>query len=248
MSSDESTVLGRLLEELSWEGHERIKSAYRAGGRGQENVLAAEVLMPLDFLPRTSFLGAVLLAAHGGDRARATAAADVEQLRLSFLDQLYVPSRSTPDKHAFEVQPDAQLISDQSYVLVEAKRIRQAQFQARQLSREYVTVLQHAADRVPLLLLILGSEPPVKVDKHGRLDIGQAIRLYLEELHAQADIDLTLDELRARVDDTWAWITWAEVGDIVARQAQSFKNSDSSVVGGVHRLSSAIRRAVAWHS
>ena len=248
MSSDESTVLGRLLEELSWEGHERIKSAYRAGGRGQENVLAAEVLMPLDFLPRTSFLGEVLSAAHGADRARAAAAADVEQLRLSFLDQLYVPSRSTPNKHAFEVQPDAQLISDQSYVLVEAKRIRQAQFQAQQLSREYVTVLHHAADRVPLLLLILGSEPPVKVDKHGRLDIGDAIRLYLEEIHAQVDSDLTLEELYERVDETWAWITWSEVAAIVAQQAEGFHNSDTSVDGCVRRLSAAVGRAIAWHS
>ncbi len=55
MSIEDPTVLGRLLEELSWEGHGRIKTAYRTGGRGQENVLAAEVLMPLDFLPRSQF-------------------------------------------------------------------------------------------------------------------------------------------------------------------------------------------------
>jgi len=101
MSIEDSTVLGRLLEELSWEAHDRIKTAYCAGGRGLENVLAAEVLMPLDFLPRNHFLGEVLLA-----------------------------TRLTPDKHAFEVQPDAQLISDRCHVLVEAKRIRQAKSQA----------------------------------------------------------------------------------------------------------------------
>lgn len=248
MSIEDATVLGRLLEELSWEGHGRIKTAYRTGGRGQENVLAAEVLMPLDFLPRSQFLGRVLLAAHGADRVRAVVAEDAEQLRLTFLDQVYVPSRLTPDKHAFEVQPDAQLISDRCHVLVEAKRIRQAKFQARQLSREYVTVLHHAQGRTPLLLMILGSAPPVSVDKHGRLDIGDAIRLYLEEIHAQVDFDLTLEELYERVDDTWAWITWSEVAAIVAQQAEDFHNSDTSVDGCVRRLSAAIGLAIAWHS
>jgi len=130
MPIEDPTVLGRLLEELSWEGHGRIKTAYRTGGRGQENVLAAEVLMPLDFLPRSQFLGKVLLAAHGADRARAVVAEDAEQLRLTFLDQVLVPLRLTPDKHAFAVQSDAQLISDRCHVLVEAKRIRQAKSQA----------------------------------------------------------------------------------------------------------------------
>ncbi len=132
--------------------------------------------------------------------------------------------------------------------MLEAKRIRQAKFQARQLSREYVTVLHHAQGRTPLLLMILGSEPPVKVDKHGRLDIGDAISLSLEEIHAQVDLDLTLEELYARVDDTWAWITWSEVAAIVAQQAEDFHSSDASVDGCVRRLSAAVGRAIAWHS
>jgi len=249
MSIEDSTVLGRLLEELSWGAHDRIKTAYRAGGgRGLENVLAAEVLMPLDFLPRNHFLGEVLLATRGADQARATVAEDVERPRLTFLDQVLVPSRLTPDKHAFEVKPDAQLISDRCHHLVEAKRIRQAKFQARQLSREYVTVLHHAQGRTPLLLVILGSEPPVSVDKHGRLGIGDAIRLYLDEIQAQVAIDLPLEELYARVDDTWAWITWAEVAAVVAQQADGFHNSDASVEHCVRRLGSAVERAIAWHS
>ncbi|HEV8555564.1 MAG TPA: hypothetical protein VGR06_04100 [Actinophytocola sp.] len=58
-------MVGRLLEELSWEGP-RVRQ-YRFGGRGLENVLTAEVLTALDFLPRRGFLGAVLAAAHGAD-------------------------------------------------------------------------------------------------------------------------------------------------------------------------------------
>lgn len=44
------STLGRLLQELSWVGS-NIR-AYRNGGLGFENVLTAEVLTVLDYLPR----------------------------------------------------------------------------------------------------------------------------------------------------------------------------------------------------
>ena len=53
-----SSVLGRLLEELSWVG-KTIKN-YREGGRGYENVLTAEVFQSLDFLPRKHFFGEIV--------------------------------------------------------------------------------------------------------------------------------------------------------------------------------------------
>ena len=59
--------VGRLLEEISWEGNAR---PYRHGGRGRENVLTTEVFALLDWLPRQAFLGAVLAAAHGADQIR----------------------------------------------------------------------------------------------------------------------------------------------------------------------------------
>jgi hypothetical protein len=62
------TVIGRLLEEISWEGSSVRK--YRKGGRGLENVLTAEVLLPLSYLPRDKFLGAVIRAAHDADVPR----------------------------------------------------------------------------------------------------------------------------------------------------------------------------------
>ena len=55
---ENQSVIGRLLEELSWVGH-TIKS-YREGGRGFENVLTAEVFQALDFLPRSNFLGKII--------------------------------------------------------------------------------------------------------------------------------------------------------------------------------------------
>ena len=51
-------MVGRLLQEISWER----AISYRAGGKGRENVLTAEVLMALDFLPRTHFFRGPSLA------------------------------------------------------------------------------------------------------------------------------------------------------------------------------------------
>jgi hypothetical protein len=77
------SVLGRLLEELSWEGSSIRK--YRDGGRGAENVLTAEVLMGLDFLPRQAFLGAVVAGAHGSEAARRVLREEIEAAVITFL-------------------------------------------------------------------------------------------------------------------------------------------------------------------
>ena len=79
---DNDSVLGRLLEEISWEGSS--VSRYRDGGRGRENVLTAEVLAALDFLPRRAFLGAVLGNALGADEARRLLSDQIEDATLSF--------------------------------------------------------------------------------------------------------------------------------------------------------------------
>ena len=52
------SVVGRLLTEISWEG-KKVRQ-YREGGQGFENVLTAEVLQALNFLPRKAFMGCVL--------------------------------------------------------------------------------------------------------------------------------------------------------------------------------------------
>ena len=46
MSKVSPSAMGRLLEEISWEGNAR---KYRHGGRGLENVLTAEFFLALDF-------------------------------------------------------------------------------------------------------------------------------------------------------------------------------------------------------
>ena len=57
------SVLGRLLMELSWVGC-NIRDV-RNGGLGLENVLTAEALTALDFLPRTDFPGRAPSAGSG---------------------------------------------------------------------------------------------------------------------------------------------------------------------------------------
>lgn len=151
-----SSVIGRLLEEISWEG--RSVRAYRDGGRGRENVLTAEVLWPLSCLPREAFLAAVLRQAHGAEGARVKAAEELEVAEVTLLpDQMELgPGRLI-------VQPDATIVSPATYTLIEAKRIRRSSFQVGQLAREFVALMATAGDRSPLLLLFLGSPPPVQV-------------------------------------------------------------------------------------
>ncbi len=137
-----ASVIGRLLEEVSWDG-ERVR-AYRDGGRGRENVLTAEVLSPLGYLPRDQFLGEVLRSAHGATETCAGAASEIEEAQLTLL-----PEESLLPGSAVVVQPDATMAMPGHFVLVEAKRIRTASFQPEQLAREYITLLDKAADRVP---------------------------------------------------------------------------------------------------
>lgn len=48
-----TSIIGRLLKEISWEG-KRVKM-YRNGSLGYENVLTVEFFQALDFLPRNQF-------------------------------------------------------------------------------------------------------------------------------------------------------------------------------------------------
>ena len=132
-----ASVVGRLLEELSWVGV-TIRN-YRNGGRGYENVLTAEALQALDFLPRASFLGAVLGAAHGADLARAKLISEIEEATFTLLpgNRALIPSG---DRHQTQmpVQPDGIMESLNTYTILEAKRIRSSSFQPEQLAREYV--------------------------------------------------------------------------------------------------------------
>lgn len=237
-----ASVIGRLLEEVSWDG-QRVR-AYRDGGRGRENVLTAEVLSPLSYLPRDQFLGEVLRSAHGAKQACVGAASKIEKAQLTLL-----PDESLLPGSRVVVQPDATIAMPGHFVLVEAKRIRSASFQPEQLAREYVTLLDVAADRVPLLLLILGAPPPVAVKGYGRLDPIEAVTTQLDAVLGRTnDYQGDAESLAARLPDVLAWITWAEIREIVVGQAADFTDLATGVGGTIDRLASAVVTAIDWHS
>lgn len=237
-----SSVLGRLLEEISWEG--RSVRAYRDGGRGRENVLTAEVLWPLSCLPREAFLAEVLRGAHGAEGARLQAAEQLEEAEVTLLpDQMELgPGRLV-------VQPDATIVSPATFTLIEAKRIRRSSFQVDQLAREVVALLATAGDRSPLFLLLLGGPPPVAVAGRGRLSLEAAIAAGLADVLAVTpEVDVSLDALMDRLPETMAWITWGEIADVTRRQAKLFREAPNGLAGTVSRLASAITDAINWHS
>lgn len=238
------SMVGKLLEEVSWEH----ATSYRHGGRGRENVLSAEVLMALDFLPRERFLGAVIQAATGAEQSRDVLVREIEEAELRFLpgDMPLVSNRS--GKNQLFVQPDALITSPSTFALIEAKRVRASSFQPEQLAREYVATMAHAGTRAPLILL-LGVEPPVLVRGRGRMRLEQAISSELPSVLLRArNENLTLERMVERIPDTFCWITWRELSAVVDRQAVSFSSADPSVDASVRRLAESVCSSIAWHS
>ncbi|MFC9693745.1 hypothetical protein ACFTSF_34655 [Kribbella sp. NPDC056951] len=236
-----SSILGRLLEEISWEG--RLVRGYRQGGRGRENVLTAEVLGPLSYLPRAIFLAAVLRKAHGADETRELVATEAEEAAITLL-----PDESRLSPGGVAVQPDGILVTPSCHVLIEAKGMGKSAFQSEQLSREFVCVHRDAGQSRPLLLLITPEPPPLPVKGHGRLPIEAAIALHLESVLARTTgLTTTPDDLAATIPDTVAWLTWDDLGAAVADAGQNLPPLPPSVAATIHRLRDDLLRALAWH-
>jgi hypothetical protein len=237
-----SSVIGRLLEEISWEG--KSVRAYRDGGRGRENVLTAEVLWPLSCLPRSAFLAEVLQHAHGAEAVRIQAAEEVEEADVTLL-----PDQIELGPERLVVQPDATLVGPATYVLIEAKRIRRSSFQVNQLSREVVALKSISGNRAPLLLLILGTPPPVAVAGRGRLSLEAAITADVADVLAKTpEVDASVDDLIDQLPETIAWITWTEIAEVTRRQEELFRTAPDGLAGTVRRLTSAVTQAIEWHS
>ena len=133
--------------------------------------------------------------------------------------------------------------------MLEAKRIRTSTFQPEQLAREYVALMREARGRSPLLLLILGSGPPVPVRGHGRLGIAEAISLHLHSvLERTEDHDLDELSLKERVPEVLSWITWQELGSVVTKQQELFCSDNHSVNATVSRLADSLTDSIARHS
>ncbi len=249
MNLDEnSTVLGRLLEELSWVGR-TIKNC-RNGGRGFENVLTAEVFQALDFLPRQAFLGAVVAASSGAAKAREVLRQEIEQAKFTFLPgNFYLIPSSRQHQTGMAVQPDGLIESPSCFGLLEAKRIRPSSFLPKQLAREFVLVMREARSRQPLLWLVLNSAPPVPVQGHGLLEITDAIELHLETvLNCAENHNLEKSMLLKQVNEVICWTTWETIAKVVLEQNNSIAIPDPSVAACVHRLTDIVIRSVKWHS
>ena len=238
------STVGRLLQEISWEK----ASHYRDGGRGRENVLTAEFLIGLDFLPRDLFLGGLLRAARGADPARVALAVEAEEIHVQFLPGNLRIAPAHPGQQAFIVQPDALLTTEHTMALIEAKRIRASSFQPEQLARQYVALMANRGVRTPLLLL-LGVEPPVPLRGHGRMGITEAISLHIDSVLERGGYPSpTREELINGIDDVFCWITWPEAAAVIEREAGSYLASDTSTTASVRRIAEATLASIAWHS
>jgi hypothetical protein len=244
MSNVSPSLLGRLLEEISWEGNARH---YREGGRGRENVLTAEVFQALDFLPRAAFLGRILESLLGGALdAVKVLSKEVEQLTFSFLPGDIFLDKTTE----FCVQPDVVIESPSVYCLVEAKRIKPGAFQAEQLAREYLAVVQEAQDRgrQALLLLVLPENPPVAVSGYGRLEIREAIANSLTLVLLRCDHAFQPpEELLSDVSSVVAHTTWTALAQAIDAGLHEFSCGDRSVDASVLRVANAALTAIKWH-
>lgn len=238
------SMIARLLEEISWE--KAVK--YRAGGRGMENVLTAEVMMGFDLLPRDHFFGQVMRSCSGATEARRLLANQSESAAMSLLPGDMAVNSEGSAGRKFIVQPDAIVTTPDVFVFVEAKRIRSSSFQPEQLAREYVAVMSNAGERVPLLFL-LGVEPPVSVKGLGKLSILDAIRMHLPAVLLRAgDIGISEAELLERVDDVLCWISWGDLAATVSSQLATFSSGDSSADAAIERIGQQVMAAIRWHA
>lgn len=240
------SVIGRLLQEISWSG-ENVR-AFRNGGRGREDVLTAEVLLALDFLPRRAFLGSVVAASTGAAEARAALVAGVESASVTLLpDQLQLTDLRGEQPVA--VQPDGLLTTSDCYVLLEAKRIRASSFQREQLARELVAVVRESGRRSPLLFLLLGSGPPIRVRGIGRVSLRDAVAAGFESLSPRLSLDLSeRGSLLDRLDDVVAWTTWDQLAATLLEQRSRYPAEDASGSGCVNRLVDSVLASLARHA
>ena len=244
---ENQSVLGRLLEELSWVGS--TINSYREGGRGFENVLTAEVFQALDFLPRNSFLGKIVDASRGAKSSREIFIKEIEQAEFSLLPGNHYLAPSG-DRHQTKlpVQPDGLIETKNIYLVLEAKRIRRSSFQPEQLAREFVLALRESGPKKPLLYLILGAEPPVSINKNGKKNIKEAIEMYLEPVLKRAERhSFTKEYAISKIDHVVCWTTWDEIQRIVEESAKYLEIENASIKNSIRRVAQSISNSIEWH-
>lgn len=246
-----STAIGRLMEVISWHGS-NIRN-FRNFGAGIEDVLTTEVFQALDLAPRGHFLAPVLLGCEGrADEVRNQLADEAESLRVeAHADRFFLNPLSESHQEAIAVDPDVVLETPEVLALIEAKRMASsAAFQSEQLARQYFVLTREAGARRCCLILILGSEPPVKVKgRRGRIDPADAIRETLPSVYDRAsNHPSTLESLLEGVEERLLWTTWQQLEATAALAATSFSSGNRSVDASVARIIQPILGSVARHS
>lgn len=238
------SVFGSLLKELSWSGAS-IRGV-REGGRHLENVLTAEVFQALDFLPRTHFLGEVLRRASGAQHRLSEVIADIETAKMKLLPGGH-SLQPTKNAKRVEVQPDVCIRAGGCLLWVEAKRVKGGSFQKDQLAKTLVLLDECAREEGirPLLVLILGESPPVKVDgSKVKLSIRDAVAAELSTVIAQAGLEPSrAQSLLDGLNETVAHLTWNDIKAAVAEGSGRLQ-TEHSVSRCIHRLSSVIHEAI----
>jgi len=243
------SVIARLISELSWSG--RGINQYRDGGHGFENVLTAEVFQLLDYLPRAHFLGEIIKnLCTPNSQVISTLYAEIEAAEFTLLPgNFYL--REVVDSHqtGMAVQPDGILESKSMYAILEAKRIKRSAFQPGQIAKEFYLVTRESKDKIPLLVFVLGSKPPVLVNGQGRSEIHEEIIHNLDKVHSEAGNHWrTVEEIKQLAYSHYAWTTWNEIYWIVKRQLESFRSCNDSVDMCITRLANEVLDAIERHS
>lgn len=149
---------------------------------------------------------------------------------------------------ALPVQPDGIISSETAYAVIEAKRLKSSSFQPQQLAREYLLAIRDAGDRVPLLLLIVGKEPPVRVQKHGLQSVRDAVFLHLKDVYDQCeDLPFSFADAAENIDSVICWTMWQSVSESVAQSLRSIRYNDPSITATVRRLANSAIEAIEWH-
>ena len=103
--------------------------------------------------------------------------------------------------------------------------------------------------KVPLLILILGQAPPIKVKG---FDQKQPIRAAISEnlkpvLDKVDPLRYDLSELTNEIDRTVAWITWDEIRQIVRQQLRVVEADTPSTQAAIERVANSVIEAINFH-
>jgi hypothetical protein len=109
--------------------------------------------------------------------------------------------------------------------------------------------MQEAGERVPLLFVILGSPPPVAVDRFPqRVLLQEAITQRLEYLATSWEAPSNPEDLANRISETLAWTTWADIRHVLAANRHRASEAPEALAATITRLCDAATTAIDWHS